>query len=67
MENEKKIPILLDWKTWRDNYGGSRALFYRLVNRADVPSVTIGGRKFLIRDQFDAWLKAQQTNGGGRE
>ena len=36
-------------------------MFYRLVNRSDVPSVTIGGRKFLIRDQFDAWLEAQKS------
>ena len=54
--------VLIDWKTWVKLYGGSRAMFYRLVNRADVPSVTIGGRKFLIRDQFDVWLKAQAQN-----
>ena len=58
---EKDATVLIDCKKWQAIYGGSRAMFYRLVNRADVPSVTIGGRKFLIRDQFDAWLKTQQT------
>ena len=53
--------VLIDCKAWVKLYGGSRAMFYRLVNRADVPSVTIGGRKFLIRDQFDAWLEAQKS------
>lgn len=51
--------ILVDCRAWRRIYGGSRAMFYRLVNRADVPSVTIGTRKFLLRDQFDEWLRTQ--------
>ena len=59
---EKNATVLIDFKKWQEIYGGSRAMFYRLVNAPGVPSVTIGGRKFLIRDQFDEWPKKQHES-----
>lgn len=41
--------------------GFSRSMTYQLLNRADVPVITIGGRKFINRDKFFQWLD-NQTN-----
>lgn len=39
--------------------GFSRTLAYSLLNRDDVPVITIGGRKFVQRDRFFEWLDRQ--------
>lgn len=39
--------------------GMGRSMAYKLLNRADVPVVKIGERKFVLRDKFMAWLEAQ--------
>ena len=49
------LPILLSARD-AGNIGLTRAAFYRLLNQEDVPCVTIGGRKYLHRDRFFAWL-----------
>lgn len=43
----------------RKKYGISRSMWYRLLNREDLPVVKIGGRKFLHRDLFERWLAEQ--------
>ncbi len=39
--------------------GFSRTMAYRLLSRSDVPTITIGGRKFVHRELFQEWLKGQ--------
>ena len=56
---EKAVPFLLDWKAWVELFGGTKAMFYRLVHCEDVPSVAIGGRRFLLRDGLEKWLTQQ--------
>ncbi|MBR1584430.1 MAG: hypothetical protein IJ662_02690 [Clostridia bacterium] len=36
--------------------GISRTLAYQLLNRADMPVVTFGRRKYLVKDKFLRWL-----------
>ncbi len=36
--------------------GFTRAVVYQLLNRADMPVVTFGRRKFMLRDKFLARL-----------
>lgn len=45
--------------------GFCRSMTYRLLNRADLPVVVIGGRKFMHRDLFLKWLKEQATTNKG--
>ena len=52
---ESSLPVLLSIKD-ADKLGLSRSAFYRLMNRADVPRVTIGARIYLHRDRFLIWL-----------
>ena len=52
------LPELLS-ERHREAYGFSRTGWYQLLNREDVPVVKIGGRKFLHREMFEAWLKEQ--------
>ncbi len=39
--------------------GFSRSTAYNLLNRADLPVVRIGGRKYLHAGLFDRWLENQ--------
>ena len=36
--------------------GISRTLAYQLLNRADMPVITFGRRKYLVKDKFMRWL-----------
>lgn len=41
--------------------GFCRSMAYHLLNRSDMPVVVIGGRKFLHRQLFEDWLRAQAS------
>ena len=41
--------------------GFSRSMAYALFSRPGVPVVRLGGRVFVIREQFQAWLKSQSS------
>lgn len=41
--------------------GFSRSAAYQLLNRADLPVIRIGSRRFLHRQLFEEWLAAQAT------
>lgn len=43
--------------------GFSRTLAYRLLNRADLPVVVFGRRRFMLREGFDRWLAEQSQEG----
>jgi hypothetical protein len=57
-----KFPELMSAKHMMEA-GMSRPLSYHLLSRADMPVVTIGRRKFMLRDPFVHWL-AEQSQGG---
>ena len=60
MENKKSnIPEILSTKDLQD-MGFSRSMAYALFNRADVPVIRIGKRKFIRREKFLEWLAAQE-------
>lgn len=42
--------------------GMSRTMAYQMLNRQDVPAISIGGRRFMNRDRFFEWLD-RNTNG----
>ena len=44
--------------------GLSRSKVYEMLNRSDMPVVTIGGRKFMHKELFMQWLARQAA---GRE
>ena len=46
--------------------GMGRSMVYQLLNRADLPVVQIGKRKFMHREKFLEWLAGQagQMAGG---
>lgn len=60
MENKKSnTPEILSAKDLRD-MGFSRPMSYALFNRADVPVIHIGKRKFIRREKFLEWLAEQE-------
>lgn len=60
MENKKSnTPEILSAKDLQD-MGFSRSMAYALLNRADVPVIHIGKRKFIRREKFLEWLAEQE-------
>ena len=60
MENKKSnTPEILSAKDLQD-MGFSRSMAYALFNRADVPVIRIGKRKFIRREKFLDWLAEQE-------
>lgn len=60
MENKKSnTPEILSAKDLQD-MGFSRSMAYALFNRADVPVIHIGKRKFIRREKFFEWLAEQE-------
>ena len=56
--NRDCLPLLLSAKD-AQKIGVSRATYYRLTHRSDVPIVVIGERRYIHRDLFFEWLKAE--------
>lgn len=60
MENKKSnTPEILSAKDLQD-MGFSRSMAYALLNKADVPVIHIGKRKFIRREKFLEWLAEQE-------
>lgn len=58
-EDLKHTPEILSAKDLQD-MGFSRSMAYALFNRADVPVIHIGKRKFIRREKFLEWLAEQE-------
>lgn len=62
MENRKNsAPEILSAKDLQD-MEFSRSMSYALFNRADVPVIHIGKRKFIRREKFLEWLAEQERS-----
>ena len=62
MENKKSnTPEILSAKDLQD-MGFSRSMSYALFNRANVPVIHIGKRKFIRREKFLEWLAGQERS-----
>ena len=60
MEDRKNSTFeILSAKDLQD-MGFSRSMSYALFNRADVPVIHIGKRKFIRREKFLEWLAEQE-------
>lgn len=60
MEDRKNSTLeILSAKDLQD-MGFSRSMSYALFNRADVPVIHIGKRKFIRREKFLEWLAEQE-------
>lgn len=58
-EDLKTTPEILSAKDLQD-MGFSRSMAYALFNRADVPVIRIGKRKFIRREKFLEWIAEQE-------
>ena len=59
--NQESFPLLLSAKD-AQKIGISRAAYYRLTHRMDVPVVVIGERRYIHRDLFFEWLEREVKN-----
>lgn len=60
-EDLKHTPEILSAKDLQ-YMGFSRSMSYALFNRADVPVIHIGKRKFIRREKFLDWLAEQERS-----
>lgn len=58
-EDLKHTPEIFSAKDLQE-MGFSRSVAYALLNRADVPVIHIGKRKFIRREKFLEWLAEQE-------
>lgn len=59
--NQIERPLLMDAHDLQAE-GIPRALAYQLLNRSDMPVITLGRRKFMVRAKFEKWL--DESSGG---
>ena len=59
--SRNEFPALMSAKDLQA-LGMSRTMAYRMLNRTDVPTISIGGRRFMNRDRFFEWVDSN-TNG----
>ena len=52
MIDRKGFPMLLRRKHFIEKIGINNSLYYQLINSDAIPTVTINGRKYILRDTF---------------
>ena len=65
MEIKNDLPMLLT-ANHLESMGFTRAMAYSLLNRDDLPVMTIGRRKFVRKDVFFEWLTAHEHSSVGK-
>ena len=61
-ERKNKFPEMMTAEDLQ-NFGFTRSMAYAFLNREDVPVIKIGKRKFIRKEKFYEWLKAQERRG----
>ncbi len=61
IKNDWQEKALLNHEDLKRMTGLSRPTVYQLLNRKDMPVVTIGRRKFMNAELFRKWLNSQAT------
>lgn len=57
----EELPGMLDMKALRDFLGISSGSVYALMHRADFPTVHVGCRMLVAKENFREWLR-KNTN-----
>jgi hypothetical protein len=65
-ESFEAMPDVLDAGQLAEALHLSKAGAYNLLNRPDFPTLRIGGRKLVMKNDLLIWLKSH-TNGSGAE
>ena len=60
----ENLPDVMDAKQLADVLHISKAGAYNLLNSQDFPTLRIGGRKLVMKQDFLEWLRSH-TNGKG--
>lgn len=66
MEQMKALPLLLRRKHLIKEFGLSDALYYSLLKKGELPTVTLNGRKYVHRDKFLDLINATSYSTDGK-
>ena len=66
MEQMKALPLLLRRKHLIKEFGLSDALYYSLLKKGELPTVTLNGRKYVHRDKLLERINATPYSTDGK-
>lgn len=58
----EEIPLFLDAKAIVQVLGVSRTTAYAMLSDDAFPTITVGSKKLVRKEQFFEWLKAHETD-----
>ena len=61
MNSRENLPMMLSANDIQA-MGFTRTMVYKILSSEEVPVVKIGGRKFVQRDKFFAWLDSKEES-----
>ena len=61
---KEELPLFLDAKDIIDILKLSRSFVYSLRRNGDLPTIKVGKRRLVIRDQFIEWMNRYEKGGG---
>ena len=64
-KNYDELPLMLNMKQLSDLLGISDASAYELVQKADFPSLRIGKRIVVPKEELRRWISARTKGGQG--
>ena len=65
--SKEELPLFLDAKDIIDILKLSRSFVYSLMRNGDLPTIKVGKRRLVIRDQFIEWMIRYEKGGGSDE
>ena len=65
--SKEELPLFLDAKDIIDILKLSRSFVYSLMRNGDLPTIKVGKRRLVIRDQFIEWMNRYEKGGGSDE
>lgn len=66
MNQINDLPLLLRRKHLVGEFGFTNSLYYTLMQKDELPTITLNGRKYIHRDKFLEFINAtpDSTKGG---
>ena len=61
--SKEELPLFLDAKEIIDILKLSRSFVYSLMRNGDLPTIKVGKRRLVIRDQFIEWMNRYEKGG----
>lgn len=65
MKIQKELPLLIKRKDFKEAFGLSDSLYYKLIHSKQLPTVTLNGRQYIHRDKLFELFDTVKENKNG--